>query len=155
MAAMMRSLSSCLEVTRMWRRTERVSLEKKPSTRLSQETRPLLRRWSLAPCPVVAGHREPPLDQTSAPAQRSAAPSDDAPPKRDLPRRKMGRPGTPAKSAPARPGSPVPFATALSKATSPNPQLPIDNSIACRHAALTFHLPPRISRQGTKPSWTA
>ena len=27
MAAMMRSLSSCLEVTRMWRRTERASLE--------------------------------------------------------------------------------------------------------------------------------
>jgi len=34
---MMRSLSSCLDVTRMWRSTERVSLEKKPSTRLSQE----------------------------------------------------------------------------------------------------------------------
>ena len=34
---MRRSLSSCLEVTRMWRRTERASLEKKPSTRLSQE----------------------------------------------------------------------------------------------------------------------
>src|SRR5215831_15048768 len=29
MAAMMRSLSSCLEVTRMWRRTDRASLEKK------------------------------------------------------------------------------------------------------------------------------
>ena len=37
MAAMMRSLSSCLDATRMWRRTERASLEKKPSTRLSQE----------------------------------------------------------------------------------------------------------------------
>jgi hypothetical protein len=36
-AAMMRSLSSCLDVTRMWRRTDRVSLEKKPSTRLSHE----------------------------------------------------------------------------------------------------------------------
>src|SRR6266436_8973995 len=34
---MRRSLSSCLEATRMWRRTERASLEKKPSTRLSQE----------------------------------------------------------------------------------------------------------------------
>src|SRR5208283_4573072 len=34
---MRRSLSSCLDATRMWRRTERVSLEKKPSTRLSQE----------------------------------------------------------------------------------------------------------------------
>src|SRR5207245_11654109 len=34
---MRRSLSSCLEETRMWRRTERASLEKKPSTRLSQE----------------------------------------------------------------------------------------------------------------------
>src|SRR5580704_12163171 len=37
MAAMMRSLSSCLDETRIWRSTERVSLEKKPSTRLSQE----------------------------------------------------------------------------------------------------------------------
>jgi hypothetical protein len=37
MAAMMRSLSSCLDLTRMWRSTERVSLEKKPSTRLSQD----------------------------------------------------------------------------------------------------------------------
>src|SRR5208337_2976031 len=36
MAAMMRSLSSCLDATRMWRSTERASL-KKPSTRLSQE----------------------------------------------------------------------------------------------------------------------
>src|SRR5262249_20525040 len=35
--AMMRSLSSCLDVTRMWRRTERANLEKKPSMRLSQE----------------------------------------------------------------------------------------------------------------------
>src|ERR1700721_601831 len=37
MAAKRRSLSSCLDATRMWRRTERASLEKKPSTRLSQE----------------------------------------------------------------------------------------------------------------------
>ena len=37
MPAMMRSLSSCLDVTRMWRRTERANLEKKPSIRLSQE----------------------------------------------------------------------------------------------------------------------
>ena len=37
MAAMIRSLSSCLDATRMWRRTERASFEKKPSTRLSQE----------------------------------------------------------------------------------------------------------------------
>ena len=36
-AAMMRSLSSCFDATRMWRRTERANLEKKPSTRLSQE----------------------------------------------------------------------------------------------------------------------
>src|SRR5437879_3293033 len=34
---MMRSLSSCLDVTRIWRRTDRASLEKKPSTRLSHE----------------------------------------------------------------------------------------------------------------------
>ena len=32
MAAMMRSLSSCLDATRIWRKTERASLEKKPST---------------------------------------------------------------------------------------------------------------------------
>src|SRR5271165_5125268 len=37
MAAMMRFLSSCLDATRIWRSTERASLEKKPSTRLSQE----------------------------------------------------------------------------------------------------------------------
>src|SRR4249919_50650 len=35
--AMMRSLSSCFEATRMWRKTERARLEKKPSIRLSQE----------------------------------------------------------------------------------------------------------------------
>src|SRR5215208_1555255 len=35
--AVMRSLNSCLDATRMWRRTERANLEKKPSTRLSQE----------------------------------------------------------------------------------------------------------------------
>jgi hypothetical protein len=35
--AMMRSLSSCFEATRMWRRTERANLEKKPSIRLSHE----------------------------------------------------------------------------------------------------------------------
>src|ERR1700739_4090193 len=37
-AAMMRSLSSCLDATRMWRSTDRASLEKKPSIRLSQES---------------------------------------------------------------------------------------------------------------------
>ena len=30
-------LSSCFDVTRIWRRTERANLEKKPSIRLSQE----------------------------------------------------------------------------------------------------------------------
>src|SRR5215204_2867449 len=35
--AMMRSLSSCFDATRMWRRTDRANLQKKPSTRLSQE----------------------------------------------------------------------------------------------------------------------
>jgi hypothetical protein len=30
MPAMMRSLSSCFEATRMWRRTERANLEKNP-----------------------------------------------------------------------------------------------------------------------------
>ena len=37
MLAMIRCLSSCFDVTRMWRRTERANLEKKPSMRLSQE----------------------------------------------------------------------------------------------------------------------
>src|SRR6185312_5620678 len=37
MPAMMRSLSSCFEVTRTWRRTDRANLEKKPSMRLSHE----------------------------------------------------------------------------------------------------------------------
>jgi hypothetical protein len=37
MAAMMRPLSSCFDATRIRRSTERASLEKKPSTRLSQE----------------------------------------------------------------------------------------------------------------------
>src|SRR6516165_5902382 len=37
MPAMMRCLSSCFEVNRMCRRTERANLEKKPSMRLSQE----------------------------------------------------------------------------------------------------------------------
>jgi hypothetical protein len=37
MPAMMRSLSSCFEVARMWRRTERANLEKKPSMRFSHE----------------------------------------------------------------------------------------------------------------------
>src|SRR5271155_646398 len=37
MPAIMRSLSSCFEVTRMWRKTDRANLEKKPSMRLSHE----------------------------------------------------------------------------------------------------------------------
>src|SRR5215813_4151535 len=37
MNAIRRSLSSCLERTRMWRRTERASFEKKPSMRLSHD----------------------------------------------------------------------------------------------------------------------
>jgi hypothetical protein len=37
MAAMRRSLSSCFDETRMWRRTERASLEKKPSMRFNHE----------------------------------------------------------------------------------------------------------------------
>jgi hypothetical protein len=35
--AMMRFLSSCFEVTRIWRRTERANLEKNPSMRLGHE----------------------------------------------------------------------------------------------------------------------
>ena len=37
MPAMMRCLSSCFDVTRIWRRTEWANLETKPSIRLSQE----------------------------------------------------------------------------------------------------------------------
>ena len=37
MPSMMRSFSSCFDLTRMWRKTERANLEKKPSMRLSQE----------------------------------------------------------------------------------------------------------------------
>src|SRR6266481_7163266 len=86
MAAMMRSLSSCLEVTRMWRRTERASLEKKPSTRLSQE-----------PCFGVKAEFEAAGGLIGEPGSGllGDAPSDDAPPKRDPPRRKMGLPSTP------------------------------------------------------------
>src|SRR6516165_6582259 len=39
MAAKILSFSSCLETTRMCRSTDRASLEKKPSIRLSQEPR--------------------------------------------------------------------------------------------------------------------
>jgi hypothetical protein len=37
MPAMMRSLRSCFEGTRMWRRTERANLEKKASMRVSHD----------------------------------------------------------------------------------------------------------------------
>ena len=37
MPNMMRCLSSCFDVTRIWRRTERANLELKPAIRLSQE----------------------------------------------------------------------------------------------------------------------
>src|SRR5262249_52599822 len=38
MAAMRRSLSSCLDATRMWRNTERASLEKNPSMKIEPGT---------------------------------------------------------------------------------------------------------------------
>src|SRR5689334_14485739 len=56
MPAMMRSLSSCFEVTRMWRRTERANLEKKPSTRLSQEPCLGVKVNSKRPAGHVASH---------------------------------------------------------------------------------------------------
>src|SRR2546426_7836322 len=40
-----------------------------------------------------------------------------------LPQKTTGLPDTPTESAPARPGSPVRFATALSTSTSPHPHL--------------------------------
>ena len=57
MPAMMRSLSSCLEVTRMWRRTERANLEKKPSMRFSHE-----------PCLGVKVNAKRPGDRASSQA---------------------------------------------------------------------------------------
>jgi hypothetical protein len=50
---------------------------------------------------------------------KSAGRSDDAHPKHELPQRTRRFPGRPTASAPDRPGSPAPFATALSKSTSP------------------------------------
>src|ERR1700737_2954298 len=52
MAAMMRSLSSCLDSTRMWRSTERASLEKKPSTGLTP-----------GPCLGVKGNSARPIGE--------------------------------------------------------------------------------------------
>ena len=54
--AMMRSLSSCFDATRMWRRTERANLEKKPSTRLSQEPCVGVKVNSKRPAGRVASH---------------------------------------------------------------------------------------------------
>ena len=75
-------------------------------------------------CRAAADRRAPPSDHRQQPAPRSAVRSDDAPAKPDLRQRTMRRPGTPAASAPARPGSPVPFATvlSLSAATNLHPQ---------------------------------
>ncbi len=42
MPAMMRCFSSCFDVTRMWRNTERANLEKKPSTEESANTQSVL-----------------------------------------------------------------------------------------------------------------
>jgi hypothetical protein len=44
-------MSSCLDVTRIWRRTDRASLEKKPSTRLSHEP------WACPPSFLCGGGR--------------------------------------------------------------------------------------------------
>src|SRR5208283_6106219 len=65
-----------------------------------------------------------PADRRPTPAQRSAEPSDDAPPSSARPQKTMGPPDRRAASAPARPDSPVPFATAQSRATPPNPPRP-------------------------------
>src|SRR5260221_3491268 len=50
-------------------------------------------------------------------SQHSAEPSDGAPPPPAPLQKTTGFPGRPAASAPARPGSPVPFASAQSRAT--------------------------------------
>jgi len=59
---MRRSLSSCLEETRLWRRTERASLEKKPSTRLSQEPCVGVKVNSNLPAGCSASQRSGPLE---------------------------------------------------------------------------------------------
>ena len=56
MPAMMRSLSSCFELTRIWRKTERANLEKKPSIRLSQEPWVGVKVNSKRPARWVASH---------------------------------------------------------------------------------------------------
>src|SRR5271166_2379089 len=71
MAAMMRSLSSCLDATRMWRSTERASLEKKPSTRLSQE-----------PCLGVKMNSNRPVGCSASQALVSCGQADDTMPRR-------------------------------------------------------------------------
>src|SRR5271155_5382983 len=57
------------------------------------------------------------------PLNAAAGPSDDAPPKLDPPQRTRGLSGKPTAFALARPGSPAPFASVLSKRASPNPLL--------------------------------
>ena len=81
----------------------------------------------------------PPAGLRPQPAQHSAGPSDDAIRAPGPLQKTRGPSGIPAKSAPARPGSPVPFATAISTSISPSPHSPSDNSIARRHAAITIN----------------
>src|SRR5262249_16120020 len=57
------------------------------------------------------------------PVLRNAERSDDGGRALGLPQKTTGLPDTPTESAPARPGSPVRFATALSTSTSPHPHL--------------------------------
>jgi hypothetical protein len=76
---MMRSLSSCFDATRMWRRTERANLEKKPSMRLSQEPcfggegeREAARRLSSEPSLVCTHDRARMSRRCQAPATNPA-----------------------------------------------------------------------------------
>ena len=77
-----------------------------------------------APCPAADDRRAPPSAPRPAPARRSAGPSDGAPRRPSHREKTTGLPDRPAAFAPARPGSPVPFANAQSHATSPNPLRP-------------------------------
>jgi len=78
------------------------------------------------PCPGLGGDPRlpagpPPADRRPAPARSSAEQSDDAPPSPAPPQRTTDPPGKPAASAPARPDSPFPFATAQPRAMPPSP----------------------------------
>src|SRR5262249_46123473 len=81
-------------------------------------------RWcSSAPCQGAGDRPALPSGLRPRPVLRNAGRSDDGGRALGLPQKTTGLPDTPTESAPARPGSPVRFATALSTSTSPHPHL--------------------------------